>query len=366
ITVTAQWDVLEAAQNQPISEEKIRKQLDKTKDTPFYLESIQIDSTGDWFIPLGKLNELRRTAFELLVTEYQRSFMRATVPRSETPNASQKRISQHAEITVSVMNEEQFDAAVQAKGVTRIIIHFSMLEEIDMEQKLAKHSDKKFYIMLPTVFRRKTYSRFSKEAHPVQQAIRNNNIAGFVVKNLEELEFLKQSGCDKEMILDYNMYIMNEEAKSFWINRGITGFTASLELTSQELRHLDITGFSMIVYGYMPLMTSAQCVIKNTAGCEHRQGYFRFVDKQGNSFYGRNFCSCCYNVIYNGKPLHLYEHLQEIEEMSVGQVRLDFTMECKEQVEGVLKLYSAQLLYGEKKADCVKEYTKGHFRRGIE
>lgn len=368
ITVTAQGDVLELAQNQPIGDEKIRKQLDKTKGTPFYLESIQIDSTGDWFMPLGKLNELRRNAFEQLEREYQKTFLRDSVPRSELVKMEQERTEGHPEITVSVMNEEQFDVAIKADGVSRVIIHFSMLKGLDLDEKLevSETEGKKFYIMLPTVFRKNTYARYQKETHPVQKAIAHERIAGFVVKNLEELEFLKESGCDKELVLDYNMYIMNEEAKYFWINRGITGFTASLELNSQELRNLDITGFSMIVYGYTPLMTSVQCVVKNTAGCLGRSGYFRLVDKQGNPFYGKNFCSCCYNVIYNGKPLHLNEHLQEIEDMNVGQIRLDFTMESKEEMENILKLYSRHLLYGEKNADCVEEYTKGHFRRGIE
>lgn len=363
ITVTEIGEVADVAQNQPITSDKIKKQLDKTKETPFYLDSIQVDSAEDWFMPLGKINELRRKAFENLEREYAHSFMRERVEPGEEKQVIQER-NGTVGITVSVMNAEQLEVAENTPEVERIMIHFSMLKRLDFD--LLTENGKKYYIILPTIFRKKTYERYKKETHPVRRAILHEKIHGFVVKNLEELAYMKECGCEKELILDYNMYIMNREAKAFWTDRGITGFTASLELNSQELKELDITGFDMIVYGYMPLMTSAQCVVKNTVGCKHKLGYFRFIDKSGNAFYGKNFCSCCYNVIYNGKPLHLYEHLEEIERLGVAQIRLDFTMESAEEMQNILNLYVKSAIHGEKNGNCVEDYTKGHFRRGIE
>lgn len=367
ITVTEMGDVAEVALNQPIADEKIKKQLDKTKETSFYLESIQIDSAGDWFMPLGKLNELRRKAFEKLEEKLNRSFLREWVPCKEITSEEVPQKKDKLELTVSVMSKEQLEAVVREPGVSSVFVHFSMLEQEPelLDSDLLK-TDKKFYVLLPTIFRRKTYENYKKKTHPVNQAIHHDNIDGFVVKNLEELEYLVEEQCNKERILDYNMYVMNRETKHFWINRGITEFTASLELNYQELKELDIAGDSMIVYGYTPLMTSAQCVVKNTAGCNYKSGYFRFVDKSGNPFYGRNFCSCCYNVIYNGKPLHLLEHVSDIEKLGVRDIRLDFTMESAVETKKILDCYVKQALYKEKTADCVEDYTKGHFKRGIE
>ena len=367
ITVTEMGDVAEVALNQPIADEKIKKQLDKTKETSFYLESIQIDSAGDWFMPLGKLNELRRKAFEKLEEELNRSFLREWVPCKEITSEEVPQKKDKLELTVSVMSKEQLEAVVREPGVSSVFLHFSMLEqEPDLLDSDLLKTDKKFYVLLPTIFRRKTYENYKKKTHPVNQSIHHDNIDGFVVKNLEELEYLVEEQCNKERILDYNMYVMNRETRHFWINRGITEFTASLELNYQELKELDIAGDSMIVYGYTPLMTSAQCVVKNTAGCNYKSGYFRFVDKSGNLFYGRNFCSCCYNVIYNGKPLHLLEHVSDIEKLGVRDIRLDFTMESAVETKKILDCYVKQALYKEKTADCVEDYTKGHFKRGIE
>lgn len=363
MTVSETGEVAQIAQNQPITADKIKKQLNKTKETPFYLDTIQVDSTEDWFLPLGKLNELRRKALERLEREYAHSFMREKPEMREERQVIQEQ-TDTVGITVSVMDTEQLEVAQNTPEVERIMLHFDMLKQLDFD--LLGENEKKYYIVLPTIFRKKTYEQYKKEMHPVRQAILHEKIHGFVVKNLEELAYMKECKCKKELILDYNMYLMNQEAKAFWKDKGITRFTASLELNSQELRELDITGFDMIVYGYMPLMTSAQCVVKNTAGCRQKPGKFRFTDKSGNVFYGRNFCSCCYNVIYNGKPLSLHDHLEEIKRLGVAQLRFDFTMESAEEMRRILNIYKKKMVQGGKNSDSVEEYTKGHFRRGVE
>lgn len=367
ISISETGEVAETAQNQPIGNDKIRKQLDKTKETPFYLESIQIDSAEDWFMPLGKLNELRRGAFEKLEEAYNKSFIRKEAERTELEAVQKPQRKDALQVTVSVSTQEQLKVALGKPEVSSIYLSFSMLELnpgiLDSE---ILQTEKKIYIVLPTIFRKDTYDAYQKDSHPVMRAMEHENVSGFVIRNLEEVEYLAAANCKKEQILDYNMYIMNNEAKRFWKNRGIHGLTASMELNSQELKELDITDFTMIVYGYAPLMTSAQCVVKNTAGCNHKTGYFRFTDKSGNSFYGRNFCSCCYNVIYNGKPLHLLEHVKDIDKMGVKDIRLDFTMESSEEMKQILNSYVKQAIYKEKTADSVESYTKGHFKRGIE
>ena len=51
------------AQNQPMGEEKLLKQLNKTGNTPFYFENLTAEISGNCFVPVQALNELRREAF---------------------------------------------------------------------------------------------------------------------------------------------------------------------------------------------------------------------------------------------------------------------------------------------------------------
>lgn len=371
VQVTVMGDQAEAALNQPVSEEKIRKQLNKTKETLFHFENLKIVSSNDWFIPLGKINELRRNAFEQLENALAAQYYRKMPEKKEVlSGVHENREADEPELFVTVMTEEQFEAVYQSEAVKRIGVYFSLADEFEdfSVVEAAKNEGKEVYLVMPAVFRRDAWDRYEKAKKRSADLLRGSLLDGVVVKNLEEVAFLRENKMlgDKKMILDYNMYVMNDEAKKFWEEEGVTGFTASMELNSQELKQLDIENFDMIVYGYTPVMTSAQCVVKNTVGCHHKSGYYSFTDKNRNTFYGKNFCSLCYNVIYNGKPLHLLEHMDEIMERNVKNIRLDFTMESKAETKKIVNLYAQKLRGEESFTDLLKEYTKGHFRRGIE
>ncbi len=57
--------------------ENIKKNLAKTGNTPFIADEIELDLTQNWFLPISKINEIRRTALEQLaetrIREYQRT-----------------------------------------------------------------------------------------------------------------------------------------------------------------------------------------------------------------------------------------------------------------------------------------------------
>ena len=66
VTVTVSGQVTEIAKNQPITEEKVAKQIKKTGGTPFSLEHLDVQVNGQVFLPVQALNDLRRTGLEEL------------------------------------------------------------------------------------------------------------------------------------------------------------------------------------------------------------------------------------------------------------------------------------------------------------
>ena len=62
-------ELVQTAQNQPATEEKVRKQIDKTGNTPFYFDNLDIKIKGNVFLPVQALNELRRRGLEALEEE---------------------------------------------------------------------------------------------------------------------------------------------------------------------------------------------------------------------------------------------------------------------------------------------------------
>lgn len=70
VTVKVEGQICQSAQNQPATEEKVRKQLNKTGATSFYFEQLDIELKGNIFLPVQALNELRREGFEKLTEKY--------------------------------------------------------------------------------------------------------------------------------------------------------------------------------------------------------------------------------------------------------------------------------------------------------
>ena len=99
---------------------------------------------------------------------------------------------------------------------------------------------------------------------------------------------LKELGWQKYCILDSSMYTWNDEAIAFWENENILRNTLPYELNEKELRHRSNAGSEMILYGSIPLMLSAQCVRKNTQGCDCSEQSMVLKDR-----YDKEFCSIC-------------------------------------------------------------------------
>lgn len=66
----------EVSKNEDSAIQNIEKNLSKTGNTPFIVDEITVDFSKNWFLPISKINEVRRVALEQLidirVTEYHR------------------------------------------------------------------------------------------------------------------------------------------------------------------------------------------------------------------------------------------------------------------------------------------------------
>ena len=375
ITTTVQGDVVEKAQKQPMQEDKIKEQLSKTNTTSFKMDQLEVHMESDIFIPVSKLNELRREAIEQLTGQIVKQYQRKLPIKNEETNVTKIVLSseQNTGISVSVGNLSQLRVAITIPEIDQIYLR---TESVNFNQMMTAaievfDSNKAFYLVMPYIFRENTYQMFEHALIEKELDINSKYISGFVIKNLEEYEFVKkysnEKEASKEIILDYNLHTINKEAKTFWKNQGVYHFTASIELNDQELRELGCQDSDLIVYGHIPLMTSTQCVVKNTIGCVNKEGIYTLQDRLKKKFYVVNNCKYCYNTIYNGSVLSLLNNKREINQLNPKQVRLDFTLETSEEMLKIAKTYIDVFRYN-KEADkeFIKDYTKGHFKRGIE
>lgn len=376
IHVQVQGDLVERAQKRPLLAERVRQQMEKTGQTPFVFDSLEILTDEAGFLPMQSLNELRRRGLEELQQQYLAGYRR-TLRKPETEQkpslAKEKRAQAEAvKFYVSVEKREQWETALKQREVTGIFCSMSMfkrkefLKEVLWAAEETHRAGKEFYLALPYMLREGRMDGMEREITQIAE-----KTEGFLVRNLEELGYLKKLGLLFKAVTDYSVYSFNDLAEEFLENLQVKRTTVPLELNSSEIRHRRHENSEMIVYGFYPMMVSAQCVKKTCGCCDHKSGELQIKDRYGQQFTTKCFCDFCYNVIYNSVPTGLLEEAEQIRDMGFLALRMNFTSEGPERMKELLNAFAAAYLAEEnkgKKKDAfqISGVTKGHFKRGVE
>ena len=352
------------AKNKPLSVEDVRDRMNKTGESPFYFESLEIQMDDDIFVPNGVLNQLRRDALAQLEQEMLAGFVREeeNYESNEAYSCEHEASTSKEDIICSCETREQFDAILE-KGffVNTIYVDAHMydrvkfVEELEQDIAQAHETGKEIYLKLPAIFRQAT----SKYYTEIKSRINNSELDGVVVRNYEELSFAKEQLPQKRKVIDHSLYTYNDYAKHAFAQYDIHRDTVPLELNQKEIRRRDNRNSEMVVYGHYPLMTTAGCVHKNTTACDKKSGITYLKDRYNVLFPVKNYCKDCYNVVYNSVPVLLFAETNRLKDYGIFHFRLDFTIESGKDVENVLHLYN------DGKGRAI-DYTNGHYKRGVE
>lgn len=370
VTYKASIEPVSAALKAPLDKKAAIDRINKTGDTDFEFSHIKAQIGENVFVPNGALNKLRRDAIsglcDKLLKKYYRNDARYADISSmcERPEHVVKSDAVHEDGAVnakdytaicSCMTRTQLDTLISYDCFDVFYLDFDMYDRNTLIQQFADDvkcltkRNKKVYLMLPTIFRADSSDYFVSIAKELDKV----SFEGFVVKNYEELYLTENLFTGKKVILDHNMYTFNDVSRSVFFEHGVSGDTVPLELNSKEIMHRNNIGSQMIVYGYYPLMTTANCVHKNTKGCDKKQKLIYLKDRYNKSFAVCNNCKECYNTIYNSLPTMLTKNISKLKEAGIRSFRYSFTIETPKQIKAVMD-------------DKVAEYTNGHYKRGVE
>ncbi len=367
VTYKASIEPVSAALKAPLDKKAAIDRINKTGDTDFEFSHIKAQIGENVFVPNGALNKLRRDAIsglcDKLLKKYYRNDARyadmsrlTALPKHvvKSDAAHDEAINDYTTIC-SCMTRAQLDTLIGYDCFDVFYLDFDMYDRKTLIQQFADDvqsltkRNKKVYLMLPTIFRADSSDYFVTIAKELDKV----SFEGFVVKNYEELYLTENLFTGKKVILDHNMYTFNDVSKSAFFEHGVSGDTVPLELNSKEIMHRNNIGSQMIVYGYYPLMTTANCVHKNTKGCDKKQKLIYLKDRYNKSFAVCNNCKECYNTIYNSLPTMLTKNISKLKDAGIRSFRYSFTIETPKQIKAVMD-------------DKVAEYTNGHYKRGVE
>ncbi len=394
IKVSYQGDMVLVAQNRPLTEEVVTEKITKTGNTPFVFENLEVTMDDDIFMPVNQLNQLRRGALEALeealLKPYERTLPElvenssAETDRQTTGNAiKEKQISGQSlsqtsgqqsagsstEVRVLIEDAEQLPAVLKADFVDTVYLDCMLYTRENLIRMLSEDIDrvhasgKKAFYVFPFIFRQQTSLFYEK----IMPELKKLPLNGIMVRSLDEIAFIKEWGNENwQMVSDSNLYTYSNEAAEYFYRLGMIQDTIPVELNRKEILRRGNSRSEIIIYGRLPLMITAQCIHKNTLGCMHQPKVLTLKDRYSVYFPVKNFCSECYNVIYNSLPVCLFKEDVTVKKIAPAAVRLSFTTETEEETEQILTIYGDIYKNGGILGQLPMECTNGHFKRGVE
>lgn len=379
VTVTEKSDCVQPAQSRPMDEAALRQRLEKLGDTPFVWEKLVIETDDHGFLPVGQLNDLRRRAMERLQQEILLQYRRQLpvsdkIDQEETVQKNEISFNRRdvPAIHIGVDTLAQLRVVLDRSGVERIYVNLSTLTDQEEQEALTlleKHKMKQngpaIYLNLPPVLRAHMKMRLEKRLDMYADA----GVEGFLVHTWDQAAWLRQRLPQMRLQADASLYTYNASAAKTMAELGIHGTTLPVELNARELS-ARIQGeplpSELIVYGYLPVMVSAQCVHRTVEGCDGKPGILQMEDRLRKRFTVRNCCRYCFNVIYNTEPLSLLDMGRQWSDWGLEALRLQFTIESEKETRQLLDHCLADLTSGRVADNPLTSFTRGHFKRGVE
>lgn len=355
--------IVEKAIKKPVMKEDIIIHLSKSGDTPFKFSNIIFEAYENGFLPISKINEVRREFIEKLENKSTEVLEKADINLKYMSKIFKDEKKSHLlpEYMICVNTEEQL-RAVKDSGFKDIIIDMFYRSSDNFEDLIGKNSDFNLWIKVPNIVR----NEFDSVCKKINEFL--PYIKGIVTANLGIINVFK----DKiHIVSDYKLNVFNEFSLKKY-NEFIDSICLSVELNKIEIERT-IKGLNknvqVLTYGKIESMVSEYCPIgsilggrnrKSDCSCKCNEGIFYLKDKIGAEFLVKTD-KYCRSHIFNNVPLNILDRTTELKSMEVKSFRIDFIDENYDEAVKVLGT-----LNNEKKECNFVEFTRGHYKRGVE
>ena len=236
------------ATNKPLMKEDIEKQIKKINDTIYTFRNLEIYTDNKLFVPLSKLNEIRRGAIELLDQkrlyniEYKKCSYNIDLPNFNTVNKE----------NILIRNKDMYNK-IKSKKFNELYLPDYLYNVINDDRKVLK------------------LSRVQNENRKYDIPVLVGEIGSII----------------KECYTDFSFNVVNSYTVAFLHSIGVNRVTLSQELNDEEIKELidayikryqKNPNLELIVYGREEMMISKYNILKNLDNHNH---YF-LMDKYKN------------------------------------------------------------------------------------
>ena len=236
------------ATNKPLMKEDIEKQIKKINDTVYTFRNLEIYTDNKSFVPLSKLNEIRRGAIELLDQkrlyniEYKKCSYNIDLPNFNTVNKE----------NILIRNKDMY-SKIKNKKFNELYLPDYLYNVINDDRKVLK------------------LSRVQNENRKYDTPVLVGEIGSII----------------KDCYTDFSFNVVNSYTVAFLHSIGVNRVTLSQELNDEEIKELidayikryqKNPNLELIVYGREEMMISKYNILKNL---NNHNNYF-LMDKYKN------------------------------------------------------------------------------------
>ena len=300
ISVTKKGNLIEQDAKKLITKEQIAEKIGELGDTTFELGKIQINYDGTSFIPFSELKNLKRECVSELLEKLLDSYKRTAIERKkynfEPINLENEKSKDNKKPIISalVTNDEQENACLEM-GITKI---YRKQFDVAKEKNLSKTDKIKTGTNL--------------------------------VSNLYQAIMGEKTGV-KGQTLDWNLNVFNNHTiEMFSTFNNLETVFLSPELSYRQLKNIksDKLKKGLVIYGYLKGMYIEHKIFDK----EYKELEGEFYDKY------KIVKNELDNIeLYLDKPMNLIPRLDDIYELNLDELRLDFTFETATEVKKIIK-----------------------------
>ncbi|PSB56098.1 U32 family peptidase [Chamaesiphon polymorphus] len=345
---------LVAAQNQPLTTDKLSSQLGRLGNTPFRLGNLTNHLVGDLMLPVSALNQIRRELVTKLtdVRSQPKSWqLSPTNKLTDLLPQVDRAVLNPPQLIILVRKLDQIPAAIES-GIATIYCELEDPRKYREAVQLVRAA--KFKSNPPQIF--VAPPRITKPGENwILEQVRSSDADGYLIRNYDHLEFFKTERC----VGDFALNVANPlTADYFYQNYTFDRLTASYDLNIDQLtaliRSCPRDWFEVTIHQHMPMFHMEHCVFCTFLSegtdytncgrpCDEHQVKLR--DRVGTEHILQADAGCR-NTVFNGVAQTGAEYIHRLVELGVYNFRLEFVNESSATVSETIGYYQ-QLLGGQ-------------------
>jgi putative protease len=363
---------LESARNAPLTEEKLRVQLEKTADSGLELRSLIVNLNGEVILPIGEINRMRRELLERLLVASNR-------PRIEMPGhwsdllkdvssdaMGSKPSTEKPSLNVLCRSMEQLEAALDA-GVQELYADFEDIRRYkDAVALVRAHGGAHILLATPRIQKAAEEGFF--------KLIENAEPDGVLIRNLGAITHF--AGTNLITVGDFSLNVANPLTAQFFMDRGLNRLTVSYDLNAGQVLNLlnaaPPSWFELTIHQHMPMFHMEHCVFAAFLSggkdhtdcgrpCESHRVHLR--DRVGMKHPLRADVGCR-NTLFNAVAQTGAEYFREFRQAGVHHFRVELLEEDGARTREILCAYQA-LLGGETRGSDLWRSLRARSQLGV-